>query len=146
MEQDTVHFNLELLFGEIGAFMVAPLFAHLASLIRHTPHFISFFGVIGALVGSSIFWLTFRVRNAKIRGEYSRGKIINDILYYTPAATILGILVYQPTFFLLSSNLIEGGFSIFHSILVGQFIAFLCFAILLNIYRFILERVTMKRL
>ncbi len=146
MKEDTIHFNSELIFGEIGAVIGAPLFAFLASLVRSTPYFISFFGVVGAVTGSSILWLVFRVRDTKKRGEYSVGKIINDVMYYTPVATLFGILFYQPIFFLLSSHLIKLGFEIIYSIIFGQLIAFLAFAFLLNIYRLILEITTGKRL
>ena len=146
MKQDTIHFNSELLFGEIGAIIGAPLFAYLASLVRDAPHFISFFGVVGAVTGSSLLWLTFRVRNAKKRGDYTHGKLFSDIIHYTPFATVVGLLVYQPLFFLLSSHLIENGMQVIYSVIIGQVVGFFTFAIILNIYRSTLEKTTGKRL
>lgn len=146
MKQDTIHFNSEVLISGVGGAIGAPIFALIASLIRDSPYFVSFFGMIGAVTGSSSIWLTLRVRNAKIRGEYYKGKLFKDIVYYTPAATILGLLVYQPTLFFLSSHLIQNNVRIFYAVIIGQVSGFLMFAILLNCYRLALEKITGKRL
>lgn len=146
MKKDTIQFNLEMLFSEVGVFVGAQLFAHLAAIISVDPDFISLFGVIGATAGSAIFWVIMRIRDGRTRGEYSRHNLFDDILHYSPAATTLGLFVCQPIFFIISTRLMSHGMGTLLAVLIGQFVGFIVFAVLLNIYRHYLEKVTGKRL
>lgn len=146
LEKDTIHFNSELFLGEFGAFFGGPIAAYIASAIMNEASFIAFFAVVGSILGGALVWLFLRVKHGKMRGDYSHRKLVLDIAHYTPVASMFGFFVYQPTLFLISSYFISNGYEIFYSVVLGQFVAFLFFAICLNSYRIILERVTGRRL
>ncbi|MCR4285203.1 MAG: hypothetical protein NUV97_04155 [archaeon] len=146
IEQDTIHFNNELLFAEIGGLIASPIFGYIAFHLKPTPDFISFFAVLGSIIGCAVFWLVTRVRNHKKRGCFSTGKIAKDMLYYTPVASFTAFMVYQPTLFMISSHLLETGHGVWESILIAQLLAFLLFGTIINIYRYFLEKFTGRRL
>jgi len=146
IRRDTIDFNSEIIFGEIGGLLASPVFGYLAAHIKPDPHFIAFFAVVGSIIGCAVFWLATRVKNHKRRGIFSKKKIAKDIMWYSPVATATAFLIYQPVLFVMSAHLLERGHSVLVSILVAQFLAFLSFAIVINLYRTILEMVTGRRL
>lgn len=146
IQQDTIHFNNELLFAEIGGLIVSPIFGYIASHLRPSPEFISFFAVLGSIIGSAIFWLFMRVRNGKKRGVFSTEKLAKDMFFYTPIASFTALIIYQPVLFVVSSHLLERGHGILVSILIAQLLAFLLFGTIVNLYRLFLEKTTGRRL
>jgi hypothetical protein len=131
-------FNKQILFGEIGSLLGAPLFGFIASLMTTKSNIISGLAVAGSLFGAAVFWLAIRIHDEKRKKKFSVKKMAGDIAYYTPAATPLVFLVYQPVLFFLTKFLLKMGFYSVLSVVLAQFSAFILFLILINVYRIIL--------
>jgi peptidoglycan biosynthesis protein MviN/MurJ (putative lipid II flippase) len=140
MSQRGRQFNKEILLAEIGSMILAPIFAYLASYKTNAPGYLSLSAVIGSIIGGSIFWLIFRVKHGKTRGDHSKKQLARDIMFYTPAALIAAWLIYHPSLFFISEFLLRRNEGILLSIITAQIIGFLLFLITLNIYRQILRK------
>jgi small-conductance mechanosensitive channel len=143
--KETINFNKEILFGEIGAVIGTQGFGYVASKITHSINVISYSVVIGAILISSLFWFLMRVYDRKIRKSYSDKKIVEDIAYIAPASAVLTIVFYYPTLFLATRYLLENH-KVYYSAILAQIIAFSVFILGINIYRKILMKYYNKTL
>jgi len=140
IKKSTLDFNKEILFGEIGALIGAPFISFLVSRFTKTIALISASAVIGALIGGSVFWLFMRIYDEEKKHIFSMHHLEKDILYFTPAAFLSGLLVYQPILFFLSDYFLSKGEIVVLSVLASQVLAFSFFLTLMNIYRKIVNK------
>ncbi|MEM4259308.1 MAG: hypothetical protein QXS38_00910 [Candidatus Pacearchaeota archaeon] len=141
-----INFNKEILFGEIGALIGAQVFAFFAYLITESSTKISASATIGAVLGAAVFFLSLRFYHKKCEKDFCKTKFATDLFYFTPAAFVLTILVYYPTLFFLDRYLLNMHFYVSAATFIAQLIAFLCFMITINIYRFLLLKLTGRKL
>jgi hypothetical protein len=141
-----VDFNKQLLFGEIGALMGTPLFPLITSHFTDDPAVVSFSAVIGGLAAGSIFWLVVRVYDERRRGLHWVRHLAGQIVWFSPAASVLGLLIYQPTLFLVARHLIKAGALVVHAVLASQALAFTLFLVAMNLYRLMISRTGKKRI
>lgn len=141
-----VNFNKELIFGEIGAIVCAPLSAFIASIFTKSASIISIIAVIGAILGAAIFWIVTRVYNNRKKVNYASKGLIEDITYFTPAAFLITLLVYYPSLFFLSKYFIIGDKKVVLSVITSQLIAFFLFLLAINGYRTFLIKFFNKKL
>lgn len=150
MDRSTFDFNKEILFGELGALLGAPLLSFIVAGLITSPNISSFvvadnpakipsiissFAVIGAILGAAVFWLLMRAYDEKKRKELSLKHLASDISYFTPGAFVLTLLVYYPLLFLISKHLLNQDYRVLSSVILSQFVAFSLFLISINIYR-----------
>ncbi len=146
MDQSTWEFNKELIIGEIGAWIGAPLVAFITSQFTKSPTIISFSAVAGVLISASVFWLATRIYHQKRKQAFSIAALAKDIAYFTPVAFSIAMLVYNPLVYFISHKLLTQGYHVIPSVIVSQGIAFALFLLLINFYRVILHHVTGRRL
>jgi len=146
MERSTFDFNKEILFGELGALISAPLISYIVSRFTDAPKIISSFAVGGAIFGACVFWLLMRAYDEKTRKELSVKHLESDISYFTPGAFILAMLVYYPSLFLISKHLLTQDYRIISSVILSQFVAFSLYLIAVNIYRYFIWKYFGKKL
>ena len=142
----TLDFNKEILFGELGALIGTQLFGHLAFGLGYKNIVIAMFVIFGGLIGMAVFWLGARIYNQKKQNIFSKRKLIKDITYFTPMATIVSWGVYQPILFLLSKYFLEKGFCVSFAILFSQILAFMSFLIWMNLLRLFLVKTSGREL
>jgi beta-lactamase regulating signal transducer with metallopeptidase domain len=139
MHKRIFDFNKEIIFGELGALISAPIAAFIASQFTKTASFISAIAVLGSLAGASLFWVAMRAIDEKKRHELSH--LASDIGYFTPAAFLTTLLFYYPTLFLLSRHLINQDYRIMSSVVLSQILAFSMFLIVINLYHYYLLKI-----
>ncbi|HEY5227301.1 MAG TPA: hypothetical protein VIJ19_02115 [Opitutaceae bacterium] len=144
MQKTTLDFNREILFGECGALLAANPAAEVASHFTANPAVISSAAVAGTLLGGALFWLAARVYDKVRQKSFDRKSLASDIGYFTPAAILLGFLVYDPAIYLTSHHLLTSGEKVLSSVLLGQMVAFSLFLACMNLYRLLLIRVRGK--
>jgi hypothetical protein len=142
----TLHFNRELLFGEVGALIIASPFASLVARFTSSPAVTSGAAVAGTLAGGGLFWLGARIYDQCRDRDLDRKALATDIAYFTPAALVLGFAVYDPAIYFTSRHLLRGGDRVFPAVLLAQAVAFLLFLGCMNLYRLLLLRVVGRRL
>ncbi len=142
--KNTLNFNKELIFGEMGALIGAPLASYLVSRFTSTIKFISFSAVLGGIIGGIIFWLFMRVYDKKIDKKFSIKNLAEDIIYFTPVAFLISLLMYYPILFFSSEYFLEDQHKILFSVIFAQLIAFSIFLIMMNIYRYFLAKIYKK--
>lgn len=136
-----IDYNKQLLFGEIGALVGTPLFPSVASHWTGDPNLLSWSAVAGGLVTGSVFWLAVKICDEQRRGSRSVGRLAGQIAWFTPAAFVIGLLVYQPTLFLMSRELISHGNAVAVAVVASQALSFGLFLGAMNIYRLALYRI-----
>ncbi len=141
-----INFNKEILFGEIGALIGAQVFAYFAYLITDSVNRISASATVGALIGAAVFFLSLRAYHKKDEKGFSKEKFAGDLFYFTPAAFLLTISVYYPTLFFLDRYFLGLHFYVSAATLIAQLIAFFCFLVGINVYRYLLLRLTGRKL
>ncbi len=146
ISKEAWNFNKEILFGEVGALIGAPTFGVIASHYFTNSKVLSSSAVIGAIIGASLFYLSMRIYDKSKQKTFSEKGFVKDLAYFTPAAFILTTLVYYPSLFFISEYLIEYQFRIVFSIILSQFAAFAFFLISINLYRYILLKLTGRNL
>ncbi len=146
ISKSAINFNKELIFGELGAIAGAQVFGYVSSLFSASSNVISSFATIGAIIGAAIFFLSLRIYDKFKEKDLSRKKFANDLLYFTPVAFVLTLLVYYPMLFFADRYLLNNEHHVFYATLAAQLIAFACFLILINIYRYALIKLAGKRL
>ncbi len=133
-----VDFNKEILIGEIGALVGAPLFGVIGSLIMSRPNVISTFTVAGSMIGGFVSWFAARVYDEKKEKEFSAKQLARKISLYTPVAMIISILIGYPVVFLVTHALsVREHITVFSS-LMGELSGFVIFLVLINVYRYLL--------
>ena len=142
LSQRFVDYNKQLFFGEIGALAGAPVFPFITSRLTKDPSIISFSAVVGALVAGSVFWLVVKVYDEKKRGSHSLWHLAGQVAWFSPAAFLISLMVYQPTLFLAARSLIMGGTFVVYAALVSQLLAFAFYLVAMNVYRLALHRLT----
>ncbi len=141
-----INFNKQILFGEIGAMIGAPLFSYTASQFFSSPNTISAITVIGVIITASAFWLTLRIYDKTRNGKIETRKFLEDLAYFTPVAFVISFLVYYPTLFFLSRFLFSNDYRIVSSAIISQMTAFVIFLTSINFYRYFLIRLTGRAL
>lgn len=139
-------FNKEIIFGEIGALLGSSLGAYLSFLISGNEKFIPTFSVVGSMLGSTTFYLSTKVYNKRKRKELSLRNLIRDLVYYTPVAAPLRIFIGYPLLYFFTRYFVKIGIGPFYSGAIGEFLSFLIFLAMINIYRVILFYVFKKRI
>lgn len=146
MQQSTLDFNREILFGECGALLAANPTATVVSHFTRNTAVISSSAVAGTLIGGATFWLAARVYDKVREKRFDAKSLASDIGYFTPAAVILGFLVYDPSIYFTSHHLLREGDRVEYSVIVGQAVAFGLFLLCMNAYRLLLLRIRGKSL
>lgn len=146
ISKDAVDFNKELLFGELGAIIGAQISSYICSKISSSISVISAFTVIGAIIGAAVFFLSLRIYYKIKNKDFSRRKLVGDLLYFTPVAFILTSIIYYPSLFFFEKYFLTHQYRIAFSTFVSQALAYLFFLISINIYRYILLKTTGKNL
>src|SRR5208283_6063321 len=95
-------FNKEVLIGEVGAIIGAPIFGLLGSFMSRSPNFISVDTLVGSFFGGCISMLITRVYDEKKYKRFSTKKLVRDISLYTPAAFLIALLVSYPVLLLVT--------------------------------------------
>lgn len=142
--KNTINFNKEIIFGEIGALIGAPLISYLVSRFTSTIGFISLSAVLGGILGGAIFWLSMRIYDKKIDKKFSVKALVEDIIYFTPMAFLISLLMYYPILFFSSEHLLENKHKILYSVIFAQLLAFSIFLVMMNLYRYFLAKVYKK--
>ena len=132
-------FNKEILFGELGAVISAPIIAYFASLFTTSTNIISAVAVLGSIAGASLFWILMRAYDESRRHELSH--LATDIGYFTPAAFLATLLFYYPTLFLISRHLLSQDYRVAASVILSQILAFSMFLVAMNLYHFYLRKI-----
>ena len=141
-----IDFNKQLLGGEIGALAGTPLFPLVAARFTRDPALLSFAAVVGGLLAGSAVWLVVKVHDEHRNGKATVRGLAGQIAWFTPAAFVLGLLVYQPTLFLLGRHLIRRGDPLVVAVLLSQALAFVLFRAAMNLYRLVLHRTGAARI
>ena len=139
-------FNKEIIFGEIGALSGSALGSYLSFLISGNEKLIPTFSVVGSMLGSTILYLSTKIYDKIKRKESSIKNLISDLLYYTPIAAPLRIFIGYPLLYLFTRYFVKNGVGAFYSGALGEFLSFLIFLVMINAYRFILYRISKKRI
>jgi hypothetical protein len=142
LSQRFIDYNKQLLFGEIGALAGTPVFPLITSRLTKDPSIISFSAVVGALVAGSVFWLVVKVYDERKRGSHSLWHLAGQVAWFSPAAFLISLMVYQPTLFLAARSLIMRGTFVVLAALVSQMLAFAFYLVAMNVYRLALHRIT----
>ncbi len=137
--RDTFNFNKQILLGEIGAVIGAPLSGHIASLFTHASYIISSVAVIGAIVGSGIVFLGTRAYDKAKQNALSKKEFARDLLFFTPVAFAIACCISYPTLYFLSKHLISY-YPVALAIAVSEIAAFMLFLIAINYYRYLLMK------
>jgi hypothetical protein len=146
MQQSTLAFNRELIIGECGALLLVNPVASLTARITSNPSVISGSAVAGTLAGGALFWLAARIYDTSRSQGFSAKRLASDIGYFTPAAVLLGFVVYDPAIYLISRHLLKSGDTVTPAVFVAQAAAFLLFLASMNLYRILLLRLKGKQL
>ena len=141
-----VDYNKQLLIGEIGALVGTPLFPFLGSYLTDDPGILSFLAVVGGLVAGSAFWLVVKIHDEKKQGSHSLGRLVGQIAWFSPAAFVIGLMVYQPTLFLVARWMIRSGAVVVVAVLASQALAFALFLAAMNLYRLVVQRLAGNRI
>jgi hypothetical protein len=140
LQKTTLEFNREILFGECGALLAANPTAWVVSRFTGNAAVIAGSAVAGTLIGGGLFWLCARIYDKTRSGKFDRKALAIDIGYFTPAAIVLGLVVYDPAIYLASHHLLASGDRVVASVLAGQLLAFTLFLACMNLYRLALLR------
>lgn len=133
--KETINFNKEILFGELGAIVGIQIFGNLFYKFNVSPDLLSYLIVLGAIIGASLFWFAMRLYDKTRKQKYSEKGIIEDISYFAPGSFILTVLFYYPPLFFVTRYLIEKNKLIEYITTIPQILAFILFLIAINIYR-----------
>ena len=134
------NFNLQIIYGEIGSFFGIQISSLIGKIFTSNSDLLSWIFILGSIIGGSSAFLITRINYEKKQNKFSYKKLIKDISYYTPVASIIGLFVYYPILKLTSLFLLNKGFFISVSALLSQVVAFLFSLLALNIYRELLRR------
>ena len=136
-----VDFNREIVTGEIGALVCAPIFGLIGSFILRNPTFIALFTLFGSVMGGSVFWAVMRIHDQKKRNEFSIKRFASGVSIFTPVAFLISVAAVYPTVFLVTRAISKTNFHVyFLNSLAGEISGFMVFLILINGYRYVLER------
>ena len=146
MLKSTLHFNREILIGELGALIVASASSPVVGRLTHDSVVISGAAVAATMVGGSLFWLVARIYDQVSGKTFTAKSLASDVAYFTPGALVLGLIIYDPLIFLVSRRMLENGLSAVVAVAVGQVAAFAVFLGCLNLYRLVLIKFRGKAL
>lgn len=138
--RETINFNKEILFGELGAIAGIQILGHIFYRLNVPSNWLSYLIVIGAAIGASLFWFLMRLYDKTRKNKYSGKRVIEDISYFAPATFILTIIFYYPTLFFVTKYLIEHNQLIKYITTIPQIIAFTLYLLSINLYRKILMK------
>lgn len=104
------------------------------------PGLIAASAVLATLLGGALFWLAARIYDRRREARPGFAQITNDVSWFTPAAIIFGLLVYDPSIYFATHTLLVQGDDVPSAVIAGQAIAFALFLASMNIYRLVLRR------
>jgi len=139
-------FNKEIISGEIGALIGSSLGAYLSLLISQNEKLVPIFTVIGSILGSTTLFLSTKIYHKKRRKELSFKNIFHDLMFYTPVAASLRIFMGYPLLYFFTQYFVRSDIGAFYSGALGEFLSFLIFLFLINIYRIILFKFFKKKI
>jgi len=146
MQSSTFKFNREILIGELGAVFVVNLVAAAAAHYTRNAAVVASSTIVGSKLGGTLFWLSARIYD-QVTGRQFRAKTLaSDIGYFTPAAIVLGLLLYDPSIYLTAHALLRQGVPVAAAVTAGQVVAFGLFLLGMNLYRLALYQVRGKSL
>ena len=105
--KETINFNKEILFGELGAIVGIQISGNLFYKLDISADLLSYLIVLGAMIGASLFWFAMRLYDKTRKQKYSEKNIIEDISYFATGSFILTAIFYYQTLFFVSKYLIE---------------------------------------
>ena len=146
LNQKVFDFNKEILIGEIGALIGAPMFGFLGSLLSRNANFVSFATLFGSIMGAGISWLATRLYDQKKYNDFSTKKFVKEVSLYTPVAFLISLLVGYPIVVLVTHSLFVKEHVSYLSSFIGELSGFVVFLILINTYRYILSNKLNKEL
>jgi hypothetical protein len=146
ISKETLNFNKEILFGEIGALVGTQTGGYISSKFTDSSTLISYSVVAGALVFASLFWLAMRIYDKSKKEKYSEDKFVHDLKYFTPASAFLTFGIYYPVLFFVTKHFLENGRIVEFSAIISQTLAFAFFLVGINVYRNILFNKFGKRI
>jgi len=146
LSREAINFNKELIFGEIGAMVGAPLASYVGSRFTSSIDTIATITVIGAAIGASLFWICMRIYDKLKDTELSRKKFLEDLAYLVPVASLLVFTIYYPSLFLLSRYLLENDYRAVTSAVISQISAYVLFLLAINTYRYSLLKIMGRKL
>ena len=141
-----IDYNKQLTSGELGALVGTPLLPLVISQFTRNSNIISGSAVLGGYVTGSALWFIVKIHDEKRRGSHSMRRLAGQIAWFSPAAFVVGLLVYQPTLFLVTRWLIEDGIAVVGAVLASQTLAFALFLAAMNVYRLLLHRFAGQRI
>ena len=146
VSDEALSFNKELLFGEIGSVIGAPLASFIGSKFTSSIDAIATITVIGAAIGASLFWLGMRIYDKLKNSDVSRKKFVEDLAYLIPVASLLVFTIYYPSLYLLSHYLLENDYRAVSSAMISQVSSYVLFLLSINTYRYFLLKLTGRKL
>lgn len=139
-------FNREVISGEIGALLGSAFGSYLSFFISGNEKLIPSFSVVGSMLGSTTLYLSAKIYNKIKRKEFSFRNLVHDLIYYTPVAAPLRIFIGYPLLYFFTRYFVRNGIGAFYSGALGEFLSFLAFLLMINIYRLILAGVFKRRI
>ncbi|MEM5948608.1 hypothetical protein WKV44_08635 [Spirochaetia bacterium 38H-sp] len=130
-----LNFNKEILIGEIGAILGAQIASYIIFSLTHSRDLASIAAILGSIIGGAILYLPTRYYHQKQANTFSPRKFGKDLLYFTPVALALTILIYYPSLYMFENYFLGKQTFIIFSTFFSQSISFFLFLIAINIYR-----------
>ncbi|MEM3091943.1 MAG: hypothetical protein QXD05_02335 [Candidatus Pacearchaeota archaeon] len=146
--EDFINFNKEIFFGEVGAFLGVQITGNLVNYFFVSSDLVPLFVLGGSILGASLLWLSVRFydKTKQLKKKFSEKDFLRDIYYFTPAAFILTLIIYYPSLYYLTKKLISKDGIIIFPLFFSQLGAFILLLISLNLYKFILFKISGKKL
>ena len=82
MLKSTLHFNREILIGELGALIVASASSPVVGRLTHDSVVISGAAVAATMVGGSLFWLVARIYDQVSGKTFTAKSLASDVAYF----------------------------------------------------------------
>lgn len=140
MKQRVYYYNKQIILSELGSMLGGPLGGVISHNLTNNHATISLATLAGAIIGSSIIWMILRIHDEKKIQTYTRKKLLKDLLYFVPAATILAALFVYPTIYYGTKTLLELGAPTSIASSIGPLLGMVVYVAVMNIYRITLEK------
>ena len=129
------NFNKEIIISQIGSMVGAPLLSKIVSLSTKNLSMISGGAVIGGMIGGGLTWVITRLKDKVGDKNYTKKKLMKDIVYIIPGDIAASWLLYQPVVFFLSRYLLTIKMAIIPSVIIAQIVGFIIYLTVLDEYR-----------
>ena len=139
-------FNKEILYGEVGAILGAAILSAIISHFSSSRVTIAQFAVVGSIVGGGSLFIFKKIKNKIRRGEPILRSIIQDLIYFTPAATPIAVFISYPFLYYLMKFFVKNQWDTFVAGAVSELAGFVIFISCINFYRLGLIKLFHKNL